>query len=161
MNKRRINIRIDDRMAMLLDELSGITGASVSLLVRGMLLRIIDELIDKSGKWKIANEKNKERVVNHDVINTIARNYYKLKELCRYDHDLLLCSKSYEDLFQDAVLYVSQDEKAVSMPSGELIDYFRYKFNMIKYQALKDNAQLKEIPYADYIQASQKDISED
>jgi hypothetical protein len=67
----------------------------------------------------------------------------------------LYCSKSKEDLFQDTVVFVSQDEKASSLSTDkELIDYFCYRFRMIEYQAINDNKLLKEIPYADYLQAS-------
>ena len=91
---------------------------------------------------------------NNDVMTTIARNYEHLKQLCCYRSHGLFCSKSYEDIFQDTVLFVSQDEHASSLSSDkDLIDYFRYRFQMIEFQAINDNKQLKEIPYADYLQA--------
>lgn len=86
---------------------------------------------------------------------TIAHNYDTLKQLCSYRASGLYCSKSYEDIFQDTVLLVSQDDKASSLSSDkELIDYFCYRFRMIMFQAINDNKQLKEIPYADYLQTS-------
>ena len=54
-------VRIDDRTSMLLNELTGITGIKTSVIVRGMVMRCIEELIDKSGNWKISNEKNQNR----------------------------------------------------------------------------------------------------
>lgn len=88
-------------------------------------------------------------------MSVIAHNYNRLKQLCGYRSSGLYCSKSYEDIFQDTVLLVSQDEKASTLSSeNELIDYFRYRFRMIEYQAINDNKQLKEMPYADYLQAS-------
>ena len=59
--KKRINIRLDERTVMLLNELSEITETSKSIIIRGMVSRSIEELIDKSGNWKIQNEKNKNR----------------------------------------------------------------------------------------------------
>lgn len=86
---------------------------------------------------------------------TIAHNYDTLKVLCGYRASGLYCSKSYEDIFQDTVLLVSQDDKASSLSSDEeLIDYFCYRFRMIMFQAIHDNKQLKEIPYADYLQTN-------
>lgn len=35
----------------------------------------------------------------------------------------------------------------------EIIRHFKYRFQMIRYQVMKDNQQLKEVNYADNIQA--------
>lgn len=61
MGKKMINVRFDERTVMLLDELSDVTKTSVSVIVRGMVHRSIEELIDESGNWKILNEKYKNR----------------------------------------------------------------------------------------------------
>lgn len=61
MGKKMINVRFDERTVMLLNELSDITKTSVSVIIRGMVYRSIEELIDKSGNWKLPNESNKER----------------------------------------------------------------------------------------------------
>lgn len=91
--------------------------------------------------------------VNPKVIAAIARNYDRLKELCGYRSHGLFCSQSHEDIFQDTVLFVSQDKKASTLSTDkELLDYFCYRYRMIEYQIINDNKQLKEIPYADYLQ---------
>ena len=56
-----INVRFDERTVMLLNELSDITKTSISVIVRGMVYRSIEELIDESGNWKLPNENNEER----------------------------------------------------------------------------------------------------
>ena len=61
MGKKMINVRFDERTVMLLNELSDITKTSISVSVRGMVYRSIEELIDKSGNWKLPNENNEER----------------------------------------------------------------------------------------------------
>lgn len=61
MGKKMINVRFDERTVMLLNELSDITQTSISVIVRGMVYRSIEELIDKSGNWKLPNENNEER----------------------------------------------------------------------------------------------------
>jgi len=58
---KKINVRFDERTVMLLNELSDITKTSISVIVRGMVYRSIEELIDKSGNWSLQNEKNKGR----------------------------------------------------------------------------------------------------
>lgn len=59
--KKRISIRLDERSAMLLNELSKITQTSTSIIIRGMVNRSLEELIDKTGNWKILNEKTEKR----------------------------------------------------------------------------------------------------
>lgn len=54
-NKRR-SVRFDERTWMLLNELSKKTGASISVVIRGMVIRGMDEIMDDSGNFKI-NEK--------------------------------------------------------------------------------------------------------
>lgn len=103
----------------------------------------------------------KVKKVNDNIINVIAKNYDHLKELCKYHDDILLCPKNSEDLFQDTILYISQDAKAVNMSEEELISYFCFRYKMIKYRAIKDKQQLKKIQYAEYIQTSKKEEEEE
>lgn len=51
-NKRR-SIRFDERTWMLLTELSEKTGASISVIIRSMVIRSMREIVDKSGNLKI------------------------------------------------------------------------------------------------------------
>lgn len=100
--------------------------------------------------------KVKRGIVNEAVLTAIARNYKELQRICGYRRYGLFCSKSYEDIFQDTILFVSQDEKASSLVTdNEIIEYFQYRFKMIEYQAIQDNKQLREIPYANYLQATE------
>lgn len=59
--RKRLSVRLDERTAMLLKELSSITQTSPSVIVRGIVQRGINELIDESGNWKTLNEKDKNR----------------------------------------------------------------------------------------------------
>lgn len=61
MGKKSKSIRFDDRTWMLLEELSGRTGTSISSIVRFMVNRNIDELLDKAGNWKPNENKKKEK----------------------------------------------------------------------------------------------------
>lgn len=56
-----MSVRFDERTLMLLDELSAIIGTDKSVLIRTMVMRCMDELIDQSGNWKVNREKDKER----------------------------------------------------------------------------------------------------
>lgn len=58
--KKRLSVRLDERTAMLLAELSEITKTSSSVIIRSIMQRGINELIDESGNWKIQNEETKK-----------------------------------------------------------------------------------------------------
>lgn len=93
------------------------------------------------------------------VSEAVGRNYEKLRILCYKGSHGFYSSRSYEDIFQDTVLYVIQDVAALSKTDSELIEHFMYRYRMIEYQTIKDSQQIKTIPYADYIQ-TQKDTEE-
>lgn len=95
------------------------------------------------------------------VAEVIGRNYIRLQSLCHYRTFGLYGSRSYEDIFQDTVIYVIQDEVASSLPSDEaIIDHFCHRYRMIEYQTIQDAKQLKEIPYADYLQTKKETTEE-
>lgn len=100
--------------------------------------------------------------INKRIMAMIERNYSKLKELCGYRSYGCFCSKSYEDIFQDTVLYVSQDKRASAINTDkELVEYFHYRFKMIDFQTINDNKLLKEIPYADYRKSKENDSQDE
>ncbi|MGJ1015449.1 hypothetical protein K6V25_15950 [Bacteroides salyersiae] len=53
MGNNRRSVRFDERTWMLLNELSKKTGASISVIIRGMVIRGMDEIMDDSGNFKI------------------------------------------------------------------------------------------------------------
>ena len=53
MGNNRRSVRFDERTWMLLNELSNKTGASISVIIRGMVIRGMDEIMDDSGNFKI------------------------------------------------------------------------------------------------------------
>ena len=57
-------------------------------------------------------------------------------------------------IFQETILFVIRDPAASTLRTDdEIIRHFKYRFQMIRYQVMKDNQQLKEVNYADNIQA--------
>lgn len=48
----RVTVRLKDRQYMLLTELAAIQGVQLSVLVRALLVRQLDELLDDDGNWK-------------------------------------------------------------------------------------------------------------
>lgn len=49
MGRRRISIRFDDGTLMRLAELSSKTGAKISVIIRSLVMKGIDEITDESG----------------------------------------------------------------------------------------------------------------
>ncbi|OAV72571.1 hypothetical protein Barb6_00982 [Bacteroidales bacterium Barb6] len=61
MNKsNRKTVRFDDRTWMLLKELAGRTGTTVSTVIRSLAAHGIEKLIDEKGDWKDGEAKKEE-----------------------------------------------------------------------------------------------------
>lgn len=99
--------------------------------------------------------------INVCVSNALARLYHTLYEICCRGPATGSGYYGQEDIFQETILFVIQDPAAAHLKTDEeIIKHFKYRFQMIRFQIIKDNQQLKEINYADHIQA-QKDIPEE
>lgn len=90
------------------------------------------------------------------VAERIGRNYERLRAFCYRDSVGYFGARSYDDIFQDTVLYVCQDPDANGKHSdNDFIKHFLFRYRMIEYQTVQDAKQAKEIPYADYLQAKE------
>lgn len=99
--------------------------------------------------------------VNSFALEVIAKNYNKLRSLCNSSSRGCYCSKSYEDIFQDTVLYVAHDLSSFNMTSeGEIVELFVYRYKMIEFQTINDNKIMKEVAYADNIQTKEAGAEE-
>lgn len=97
--------------------------------------------------------------VNRKALEFIGDNYNKLRTLCNYNSGGCYCSKSYEDIFQDTILYVVHDEESFSLSEDEdFFKLFKYRYNMILFQTINDHKMLREVDYADYLQTTKEDI---
>ena len=61
MASRRMSIRFSERIWMILNELSEKTGVTVSVIVRSLVMKGIDEITDESGKLKIDERQIQEK----------------------------------------------------------------------------------------------------
>ena len=61
-----ISIRFDDRTLMLLNELARLTGSSLSLLVRALVMRSIDELVDDNGNIRPLRMENEDKTAKQE-----------------------------------------------------------------------------------------------
>lgn len=100
--------------------------------------------------------------VNSHALQVIARNYDKLRALCNSSDRGCYCSKSYEDIFQDTILYVVHDLSSFNMTRDEeVIDLFLYRYKMIEFQTINDDKMNKEVAYADHLQTKETGEEED
>lgn len=53
MKKKRISIRFDDRTLMLIEELSNKTSVKVSVVVRSLVMKGINDIVDDAGNLKL------------------------------------------------------------------------------------------------------------
>jgi predicted DNA-binding protein len=60
MKKKRISIRFDDRTLMLLEELSNKTSAKVSVVVRSLVMKGINDIMDDTGNLKLDEKQVQE-----------------------------------------------------------------------------------------------------
>ena len=60
MDRTRRSIRFDERTWMLLKELSERTDSKVSVIIRGMVTRSIEALLDEAGNFKLDEDKAKK-----------------------------------------------------------------------------------------------------
>lgn len=107
-----------------------------------------------------------EPTTNERVLEVIARNYDQLYWRC-YDTVPAYNRTDFEDIFEDCILFMSRDERAVGLTSEQdIIELFVYRFRMIEFgwshwkQGLKEvNIEqfIKSIDYANYIQAQRKE----
>lgn len=100
--------------------------------------------------------------VNKRALDIIGKNYNKLRAMCNISDRGCYCSKSYEDIFQETILYVVHDKESFAKQTEkELIEYFLYKFKMIEFQTINDDKMLKEVKYAEYLQTKETANQED
>lgn len=105
--------------------------------------------------------RQKKNRVNEFVSRALGRLYKGLYEACCRGPASGCGYYSNEDIFQETILFVIQDPAASALKTdAEIIKHFKYRFQMIRYQVIKDNQLLKEVDYANNIQA-QKDLSEE
>lgn len=100
--------------------------------------------------------------VNSHALQVIARNYDKLRALCNSSDHGCYCSKSYEDIFQDTILYVAHDLSSFNMTRDEeVVELFLYRYKMIEFQTINDDKMMKEVSYADHLQTKETGTEED
>ena len=99
--------------------------------------------------------------VNSHALQVIARNYDMLRALCNSSDRGCYCSKSYEDIFQDTILYVAHDLSSFNMTRDEeVIELFLYRYKMIEFQTINDDKMMKEVAYADHLQTKETGTEE-
>lgn len=61
MANNRISIRFNERTMMLLTEIATLTGSKMSVVVRSLVMKGIDEIMDESGNLKIDEKQIQEK----------------------------------------------------------------------------------------------------
>lgn len=61
MANNRISIRFNERTMMLLTEIAALTGSKMSVVVRSLVMKGIDEIMDESGNLKIDEKQIQEK----------------------------------------------------------------------------------------------------
>lgn len=86
-----------------------------------------------------------KKVYDHQVMDQLARLYYRLKDDLYSHINQSLPGVCFEDIFQDTILLVSSDPKARNLSDTALKSYFFFRFNMIEFRANKEMATMLKI----------------
>ena len=86
------------------------------------------------------------------VASVIVRNYSRLMER--------LCAGAMDDadIMQETFLHVTHDPQCTAMKNeAEILARFVFRYRLVRFQTLRDEAQRKTIPYADYLRMVERD----
>lgn len=96
------------------------------------------------------------------VMRMIAKLYNELSERCIKDRPKHYDGLSYQDIFQETVLFVSCDKCAIELinDKNKFIEYFMYRFRVTQFKTIHEYRRLNKTEYADYKQASAQEEEE-
>ena len=86
--------------------------------------------------------KYKDVGINTTVASVIAKNYDKLWDKYVSNTQHLQLSQTDEDIFHNTLLKVMEESEIIE---DNILAYIDYKLNMVRYQTIMDNKQLKKI----------------
>ena len=88
------------------------------------------------------------------VASVIVRNYSRLMErLCASQGAM-----DDADIMQETFLHVTHDPQCTAMKNeAEILARFVFRYRLVRFQTLRDEAQRKTIPYADYLRMVERD----
>lgn len=97
-------------------------------------------------------DRYKDKPHSDKVAAVLAKHYdILLAEFSKNKHGSYQ-SMSYEDIFQETVLYVIQDKRAFKMSESAILDHFRYRYKMIRFQIIQDAKLERKTDYNESIQ---------
>lgn len=94
-----------------------------------------------------------KREIDPVVLAALGRIYPRLLVACRERAGRGYGCYTAEDLAGETLLLVAQDNRAKRLDDDRLAAFFLYRFDMVRFQTKMDYQQLKEVSYADYLQA--------
>lgn len=163
---RRYTIRFSENSALHIQEVARLYHVSISTVIKAMTMNSINAITDSEGRCMIASgevrressELSERRDIKKplhksSVLEVIAKNYPRLKQLCDVT-GLYLVDK--EDDFSETILLLTEDEKVSKMSENEVLEYFKYRYNMVRFRSAQEKKVRKEIPYADNIQTKKE-----
>lgn len=94
-----------------------------------------------SVKLQIPQHRQRYKDTAHSsrVADVIAKNYAELRQEFVKKEYGNYSSMSYEDIFQETVLFVIQDKKAFDLSDDEIIQHFKFRYNMIRFRIIQES----------------------
>jgi hypothetical protein len=161
----KISFRADDRLTNLIETLAKSFNTNDSTIIKAMTERSLEIFINNSENLMkgstlsiksepIRDRKRKAYTYSNSVLNLISDNYYKLRAFCGVTKSDNYIGRTEEDIFEDTILIVSSDEESSKMSEKELMDFFKYRYNMVKFRNAQNYKMRMEIPFSEMGRAS-------
>lgn len=151
--KKEFLLRIDDRLKNRIALLAEKNKKSMSAIIRDILYQVVrsveqDDYYPRGAKERKASEVK----INQKIIDEISNNIKVLKSAIIQDYDFDA------DVFQETVLLASTDKEALGVKTkGQLVAYFKRRYNMLLYRSKMEKRERRETEYADYKQTAEEE----
>lgn len=151
--KKEFLLRIDDRLKNRIALLAEKNKKSMSAFIRDILYQVVrsveqDDYYPRGAKERKASEVK----INQKIIDEISNNIKVLKSAIIQDYDFDA------DVFQETVLLASTDKEALGVKTkGQLVAYFKRRYNMLLYRSKMEKRERRETEYADYKQTAEEE----
>lgn len=144
--EKEILLRIDSGLKSGVSRLAEASNISVAEFIRRTLFAAIAAAQKvESFKESTYKKKNLLKPVNDNIVSSIAKYQSVIKA------NILQEMPFDEDIYQDTIVLASTDDEALKVKSkGQLIAYFKKRYNMLLYRSKMQKKERKEVEYADY-----------
>lgn len=90
-------------------------------------------------------ERRRGLKVNCKVERQLGRVYRLIRQQYKLDKCNCIGGRSDEDIFDDTIMFLLGDKEAEDLTDSEMVDHFKRRFNMVRFQTYKDYEKKREV----------------